>query len=79
MIWEETRSEILNGCEYVASDWFFQGDFWLDTDKGMWEGFWSEITNGTLASSGGACWGNLVVEPSRFAIAVVTPFVNVTT
>ena len=49
-----------------ASDGVFLGGFWLETEKGLWEGFWSEIPNGPLAFNGGAWWDNLVVEPVSF-------------
>ena len=64
-----------------ASDGVFLGGFWLETEKGLWEGFWSEIPNGPLAFNGGGArdgktwWRNQEV----FAISVTTPFVNVAT
>ena len=56
----------VNGCECGVLDGFFMGGFWFDPDKGKWEGFWSEIPDGPLAFSGGAWWGDLVVEPGNF-------------
>ena len=66
VIWEGTRLGILNRCECGASDGVLLGDFWLDPDKWVWEGFWSEIPDGPLAFSRGAWWGDLLVEPGSF-------------
>ena len=44
----------------------FTGRFLLYPDKGIWEVFLLEIPDGPLAFSGGAWWGDLVVEPGDF-------------
>ena len=59
------------GVNVGVSDGVFPGDFWSDPEKGMWEGFWSEIPNGPLAFSRGAWWGDLVVEPGGFCHSCV--------
>ena len=49
-----TWSVNVNGCEHGVLDGVFLEDFFLDPDKGLWEGFWLEIPYGPVPLSRGA-------------------------